>query len=155
LDGASASGRGQVHAMPAGGEPRRLDQLVLAEALEDALHDVGCDPQVLRQLLDRRLAKVEERLQREVLDHAPPNAQPLRRNSVEIRTQHSCTPIVWMLKETTMHRGFKVGRTLDVRGAELVSGARPNVHASGSRDADVSARRPGPSRPRPPDPVHT
>jgi hypothetical protein len=88
--------------MAAGREAHGLDQLILAQPLEDALDDVGSDPQVLRQLLDRRLAQVEERLQREVLDHAASNAQSLRRDSVEVRTQHCCTPILWMIKETTM-----------------------------------------------------
>jgi len=56
---------------------------------------------LLGQLLDRRFAQVEERLEREVLDHAAPDAQTLRRRSFQVRTQHGCTSIVTMTQETT------------------------------------------------------
>jgi hypothetical protein len=45
--------------VPAGRQADRLDQLILPQALEDPLDDVRRDPQMLGQLLNRRLSQVK------------------------------------------------------------------------------------------------
>ena len=90
---ARAPGGREVHAVAAVGEPERLHEHVLPHALEDALDDVGPDVHAVGELLHRGLAEVEERLERDRLDHAGPDAELIGRRPFEIRTQHGSTPL--------------------------------------------------------------
>src|SRR5262249_35081329 len=76
--------------------PGHLDELVLAKPLEELLDDAEVRPHVVRQLAEPELPEYVERLQREVLENAPPDPglldRPRRRHHHPTIARHRIIP---------------------------------------------------------------